>query len=49
MINAFIKKKERPKIISHLKELEKEWTSPKYTKKGNKKDQRKKKDQRSEK
>ena len=39
MINAFIKKKERPQIISHLKELEKERSSPKHTKKGNKKDQ----------
>lgn len=57
MVNAFIKKKERPQIISHLKELEKEWTSPKHTKKGNKKDQsrskknqrKRKKDQRPEK
>lgn len=49
MINAFIKKKERPQIISHLKELE-EWTSPKHTKKGNKKDQsRRKKNQRKKK
>lgn len=50
MVNAFIKKKERPQIISHLKELEKEWTSPKHTKKGNKKDQsRSKKNQRKKK